>query len=171
MRGRALALATALALALGCASSEGSAADDAPVLSFPMALIRLAAGTDTVEMVVELASTVEQQSLGLMERRHLADTAGMLFLYPDDQPPSAGFWMFRTRIPLDIAFTDSLGIIRAIRQMAPCPARLAAGCPSYEPGVPYRAALEVNAGYFTTHGVGMGSRVLLGDTIRVVKGR
>ena len=79
--------------------------------------------------------------------------------------------MFRTRIPLDIAFTDSLGVIRTIRQMAPCTARLAAGCPSYEPGIPYRAALEVNAGYFSTHRIGLGSRVLLDDTVRVVKRR
>jgi len=28
----------------------------------------------------------------------------MLFVYDSTQPPDAGFWMYRTRIPLDIAF-------------------------------------------------------------------
>jgi hypothetical protein len=45
--------------------------------------------------------------------------AGMLFVYDSTQPGNAGFWMYRTRIPLDIAFvcrtlhqpTGQLGII------------------------------------------------------------
>ncbi len=96
-----------------------------------------------------------------MERRVLPDSAGMLFLYASEQPATAGFWMFRTRLPLDIAFLDSSGVVVAIRGMTPCSAELAAGCPTYAPDVPYRAALEVNAGYFERHGVSTGSRVTL----------
>jgi uncharacterized membrane protein (UPF0127 family) len=101
-----------------------------------------------------------------MERRYLPDTASMLFLFATDQPASGGFWMFRTRIPLDIAYVDSLGTIRAIKQMIPCFTDLAQGCPSYPAGVPYRAALEVNAGYFAQHKLDVGSRIILGDTTR-----
>lgn len=72
--------------------------------------------------------------------------------------------MFRTRIPLDIAFVDSLGTVRAVQHMVPCPSTLAQGCPTYEPGAPYRAALEVNAGYLARHGIGVGSRIVLADT-------
>jgi uncharacterized membrane protein (UPF0127 family) len=75
--------------------------------------------------------------------------------------------MFRTRIPLDIAFLDSLGVIRAIVNMVPCTATIVAGCPTYPPTVPYRAALEVNAGYFTRHRMAVGSRVILSDTSRL----
>jgi uncharacterized membrane protein (UPF0127 family) len=132
--------------------------------------MRLIAGSDTLRLLTELASRPDQQTLGLMERRHLADTAGMLFLYPGDQPASAGFWMFRTRIPLDIAFMDSSGTIRAIEHMVPCPTTLAQGCPSYAPGVPYRAALEVNAGYFARHTVTLGAKVTLADTTRHANG-
>jgi uncharacterized membrane protein (UPF0127 family) len=155
-----------LAAVLGCRSGEKAEADAAPVLPFSVARMRLVAGTDTIPLLTELAERPEQHSLGLMERRHLADSAGMLFLYAAEQPSSAGFWMFRTRIPLDIAFVDSLGVIGAIHHMVPCPTDFAQGCPSYTPGVPYRAALEVNAGYFAQHKLKLGDRIVLGDTSR-----
>ena len=99
-----------------------------------------------------------------MERRSLADSAGMLFLYDTTQPQDAAFWMFRTRIPLDIAYIDSTGVIRNIVAMEPCTAVLMKGCPTYPAGVPFRAALEVNKGYFQRHGVALGDRVALEDT-------
>ncbi len=147
----------------GCGSGEKAEPDPPPALAYTSAPLRIIAGADTLRLIVELARSAEQQRLGLMERRHLSDSAGMIFLYATDQPGTAGFWMFRTRIPLDIAFADSLGIIRSIQHMVPCETTLAQGCPSYPPGVPYRAALEVNAGYFARHKVVVGSQVLLGD--------
>ena len=99
-----------------------------------------------------------------MERRVLADSAGMLFLYPTVQPETSAFWMFRTRIPLDIAFVDSTGVIRSIRTMQPCQSTLIEGCPSYQAGAAYRAALEVNAGFFGRRKVNVGDRLFLEDT-------
>jgi uncharacterized protein len=159
-----------LSAAVSCGSGDKSAADSAPVLPFASAPLRLVAGADTARLLAELAESSEQHSLGLMERHQLADSAGMLFIYSSEQPASAAFWMFRTRIPLDIAFVDSLGAIRAILHMVPCTATFAEACPTYPPGVPYRAALEVSAGYFARHTLGLGSRIVLGDTSQRVNG-
>lgn len=137
-------------------------------MSFDSATLSLVSGRDTVRLSVELAVTPEQKTMGLMERRHLAENAGMLFVYDSTQPPDAGFWMFRTRIPLDIAFLDSLGVVRATRTMVPCETILAQGCPTYAPGVPYRYALEVNSGYFERHGITVGSAALLPKVPRAI---
>lgn len=108
---------------------------------------------------VEMARTAAERRQGLMEREHLAEDAGMLFLYSDTQSPLNGFWMYRTLIPLDIAFLDAEGRIRAIRHMEPCGSDNPRDCPVTMPGVAYRAALEVNAGTFEALGVEEGDCV------------
>ena len=153
---------------LGLAACRQSAADDRTdydhVLAFDTAQIRIATASDTTSVTVELAQTQPQQTLGLMERRGLAPMAGMLFIYATTQPATGAFWMFRTRIALDIAFIDSAGTIRTIQTMQPCPSPFAQACPEYSAGAPYRTALEVNAGFFARHGIRPGDRVLLADT-------
>jgi uncharacterized protein len=151
---------------LACSDGKEPEADPAPLLSFDTTRVRIVSRTDTISLLVELAKTQEQKTMGLMERTHLADSSGMLFLYEATQPGTAGFWMFRTKIPLDIAFVDSAGVIRAIRNMVPCTTATAGGCPTYNPDVPYRAALEVNAGFFQRRSIGVGDRVVLADTGR-----
>jgi uncharacterized membrane protein (UPF0127 family) len=147
-------------------SDEQSSESDRVILPFDTARIRLLTRADTLRLVVELAVKPEQHTLGLMERRQLPDSAGMLFLYDATQPDSSAYWMYRTLIPLDIAYIDSAGTIRSIRHMEPCRTMLAQGCPTYPAGAPFRAALEVNAGYFARHGVQLGDRVRLADTTK-----
>jgi uncharacterized membrane protein (UPF0127 family) len=147
-----------------CGERPAPASDaDERILAFDSATARLATRRDTVPLVLELATTAEQQRLGLMERRHLPERAGMLFVYDSIQPRDAGFWMYRTRLPLDIAFLDSAGVIRSIRAMVPCTATITEGCPSYAPGVPYRSALEVNAGALARWGAEPGARLRVED--------
>lgn len=134
------------------------------LLAFDTASVRLTTAKDTTRVIAELAESEEQRTMGLMERRSLAPNAGMLFLYSTTQPDTAAFWMFRTRIPLDIAFFDSAGTIRSVQTMRPCQSALAQGCPSYPARAPFRGALEVNAGYFAQHDVRVGSRLFLQDT-------
>ena len=151
-----------LILGLGLAACKREATPEAtvPLMAFDSARARLVTATDTVALSIEVARTKEQQTIGLMERPHLADSAGMLFVYDTVQPPTAAFWMFRTLIPLDIAFADSAGIIRSIVHMVPCQAATAGACPNYPPGVAYRSALEVNAGYFARNAIKIGDRLV-----------
>lgn len=148
-----------LAAAGACSPGDADSIQGGQVLSFDKRRIHVVTGADSVPVNVEVAASAEQRTLGLMERTRLAPDSGMLFVYDADQPANAGFWMFRTRIPLDIAFADSTGVIGAVRTMAPCTATLAAGCPNYEPGVAYRYALEVNGGFFAQHRIAPGSRL------------
>jgi uncharacterized protein len=150
---------------LACGNGKDPEPEPASLLQFDTAHVRIVSRTDTIPLLVELAKTNEQRTMGLMERTRLADTAGMLFLYDDMQPANAGFWMFRTRIPLDIAFADSSGVIRSIRNMVPCTTATAAQCPTYEPGARYQFALEVNSGFFGRQRVAIGDRLILADTL------
>lgn len=110
---------------------------------------------------VELAEQPAQRAHGLMGRERLAPDAGMLFLYERPQSPDSGFWMYRTLIPLDIAFIDGDGRIAAIRHMSPCGSDTSGDCRAYRAGVVYRAALEVNAGYFAERDIRVGDCVSL----------
>jgi uncharacterized protein len=158
-----LSLLTAALLLSGCPRP----AEDPPelggvareALDFRTAGARIVTAQDTIHLRVEIAETAPQRSYGLMERAELPADAGMLFTYDELQPPNAGFWMFRTRIPLDIAYLGEDGEILTILQMDPCPSPAPQWCPAYEPGIAYRAALEVNRGYFQLHGIVPGDRV------------
>jgi uncharacterized membrane protein (UPF0127 family) len=154
---------------VACRGEPQQEAEAAPLITFDTSHVRIVSKTDTIPLLVELARTSNEKTMGLMERTHLADSAGMLFIYDGMQPANAGFWMFRTKIPLDIAFVDSAGVIRSIRNMVPCTTATAVNCPTYEPGVPYRAALEVNAGFFQARKVAIGDRVILADTLERIR--
>ena len=119
----------------------------------------LIAGNREVPITVELARTPEQRSKGLMGRTELAGNAGMLFIYASPRRPDQGFWMYRTLIPLDIAYLDENGVIGAIVAMAPCPSERGSECPSYPAGVPYSLALEMNQGFFEAHDISVGDRL------------
>ncbi len=135
-------------------------ADYSNLGSFDTVAVEIITAGDTLEVQAELAASEEQRQLGLMERTQLPEDHGMLFVYDEVQDSTASFWMYRTRIPLDIAFVDTAGRIVAIRTMQPCESPYAQRCPVYPAGAPFSSALEMNQGYFQRHGV------QLGDIIR-----
>lgn len=132
-----------------------------PPVSFDTASVVIETERGDVRITVELAATDYQRGYGLMERASLPLEYGMLFTYARPQDPASGFWMYRTLIPLDIAFLDEAGVIVAIEQMDPCESPNPRMCPIYSAGVPYMAALEVNRGAFERWGVRLGDRVRL----------
>ncbi len=133
-------------------------------IPFDTARARVLAGGDTIPLLVEVAETDEQRRYGLSRRPALDSASGMIFLYDSVRPDSTGFWMWRTRIPLDIAYLDSAGRILAVRGMDACDVPDPDVCRTYRAGVEYRAALEVNRGWFARHGVEVG------DTVRLNRG-
>lgn len=69
-------------------------------------------------ITVEIAEDEASRQQGLMHRRQLTLSEGMLFLFPE--PDSLSFWMKNTMLPLDIMFVaaDS-SIINIARRTTP----------------------------------------------------
>lgn len=109
----------------------------------------VAFGTDTV--IAMIAATAGARDTGLMNVTSLAPNAGMLFVFADTT--STGFWMENTPLPLSIAFIDANMTVVNTDDMAP-----ETLTPHY-PARPYRYALEVNQGWFASHGVTAGTVV------------
>jgi uncharacterized membrane protein (UPF0127 family) len=136
-------------------------APELTAVSFDTATLTFITATDSIAMRVEIAERADQRAYGLMDRDELAPDAGMIFLHQQMQHQDSGFWMYRTRFPLDIAYFDGAGRIQAIRQMMPCTSTDAAQCVGYAAGVPFYGAVEANRGYFVRNGIGVGDRIVL----------
>lgn len=107
---------------------------------------------------VEIAATEEERAKGLMHRKSLESSSGMLFVFEKDSRLS--FWMKDTSIPLSIAFISTDGTIKEICDMVPY---------SLEPvrsSMSVRYALEVNRGYFSENGIKPGDTVILPEQYR-----
>ncbi len=107
------------------------------------------------EIRVEVAQTPEERSHGLMGRKHLGKDEGMLFIFETED--RHGFWMKNTFLPLSIAFIGKDGRIVWITDMKPLT------LDSHVPPRPILYALEMNKGWFSSHGV------KVGDVIRFSK--
>ncbi|MFO8076214.1 MAG: DUF192 domain-containing protein [Egibacteraceae bacterium] len=99
-------------------------------------------------LTVYLADTPALRREGLMGWERLPEGTGMLFVF--DEEREGGFWMKDTLLPLSIAFADAEGHLVAILDMEPCEAD---PCPTYDPDVAYRYALEVEQGALERRGV------------------
>ncbi len=149
-------------LALSFAACKEAEPPYVSPVTWDTAQVVIAGAADTARLLVEISDTEARKSYGLMARPSLNPESGMLFTYDSAQAGDRAFWMFRTKMPLDIAFIDSAGAIGRILEMVPCESELyAEACPRYEPSVPYWSALEVNQGWFGRHGIAEG------DTVRV----
>lgn len=131
-------------------------------IPFDSARVSVITDADTLPLVVEVAESDQERQFGLSRRPSLDPQSGMIFLFDSLRTPEQGFWMWRTIVPLDIAFLDENGVIGSIVGMEPCADALyAEACPTYPAGAPYIQALEVNRGWFREQGVEVGDRVVL----------
>ena len=95
---------------------------------------------------IEVAQTPEESQQGLMYRRSMADSLGMLFIFDVEEEQS--FWMKNTYLPLDIIYVNAKKQIVSIAQNCK---------PLSEESIPSNGetkyVVEVNAGYAAKSGL------------------
>jgi uncharacterized membrane protein (UPF0127 family) len=102
-------------------------------------------------IMAEVAHTRAARTQGLAHRQMLPESQGMLFIFPE--PVLFGMWMRNTHVPLSVAFLDEHGVIINIALMQPNTlARHYALRPA-------KYALELNRGWFASHGVQPGMQI------------
>ena len=126
-----------------------------PPLDAKMRLEKLvlvtAAGERAIE--VEVAETLQEKAVGLMFRRSLPESSGMLFPY--EAPQEVTMWMRNTFIPLDMVFIRADGVVHRIEaRTEPLSERTIAS------QGPVTAVLELAGGVAEKLGLRPGDRVL-----------
>jgi uncharacterized protein len=101
------------------------------------------------KLTIEIADNDAETTQGLMYRRSMPDSCGMVFIMPNYEPQK--FWMKNTYIPLDIIFLDESKKIVTIQ--ANTTPFSEAGVESYDKA---KFVLEVNAGYCKLKGIKKG---------------
>jgi len=101
---------------------------------------------------VEMATTSEQQTVGLMFRHSVPVDGGMLFDW--GVPRESQMWMRNTLIPLDMVFINADGSVRSIAENT-VPQSLAV----IASHGPVRATLELAAGVTEKDDIRVGDRV------------
>jgi uncharacterized protein len=114
--------------------------------------LEIASKTGVHVFSVELAVTDEERERGLMFRRSVPESTGMLFDFKRDQEVT--MWMKNTYVSLDMIFIRSDGRIRRIAENTETESLKI--IPS---GGPVRAVLEVAAGTARKLGIEPGDRV------------
>ena len=98
------------------------------------------------KLTIEIADNEAETTQGLMYRRTMPDSCGMVFIFADSQPRS--FWMKNTYLPLDILYLDeSKKIVTIQANRTPFSEEQ---IPSFENA---KYVLEVNAGYCKRKGI------------------
>jgi hypothetical protein len=105
---------------------------------------------------LEVADTPEKRRWGLMQRKHLPENQGMLFVF--ENPQKAVFWMKDCFISLDIIFLKGNKIVNMYTRVPPCEEE---PCELY-PSIEFvDKVIEVNAGFADKY------NVKINDTVEV----
>lgn len=140
-RTRRYAIQLALVGLVACAGSPPAPAQ--------MPEITLAIGGQ--KLTAEVAATDPERMQGLMHRRMMPESRGMLFVFTNVSRHA--MWMKNTFIPLSVAFIDANGVITNIEDMQPHT------LDSHGATQPVRYALEMNLGWFAKRGIKAGAKI------------
>jgi hypothetical protein len=122
-------------------------AQEAPQMNLPR--VKLSAGMHQIDAQVALQP--EQRQIGLMFRKEMPASEGMLFVF--EQASKQCFWMKNTLIPLTAAFVADDGTIVNLADMKP------QVTDSHCSDKPVRYVLEMNLGWFAKKGFKAGSKL------------
>jgi len=111
--------------------------------------IKITAGMHLID--TQVAASPEQRSTGLMFRREMPQSEGMLFVF--EQATVQCFWMKNTLLPLTAAFVADDGTIVNLADMKP------QTTDSHCSTQPVRYVLEMNQGWFGKKGIKAGFRL------------
>ena len=111
--------------------------------------IKITAGMHLID--AQVAGTPEQRATGLMLRKEMPTSEGMLFVF--ERPESQCFWMKNTLLPLTAAFVADDGTIVNLADMKP--QTTDAHCSDK----PVRFVLEMNQGWFEKRGIKAGAKL------------
>ena len=116
----------------------------------------------TVTIQAEVADEPDERAKGLMNRKELAKSNGMLFVYY--YPSAPQFWMKNTLIPLDILFSDKKGRIIKIFKNVP---KLSDNKITAGEGVSF--VLEINSGLIEEFEIDQTWRMNFSDFFKTAK--
>jgi hypothetical protein len=106
----------------------------------------------TKKIEIEVADNDQERSRGLMDRRSLQESVGMLFIFERAEPQQ--FWMRNTYIPLDIIFIDAnKEIVKIHKYAAPH------SVDSYPSQKDALYVVEVNGGFTDKYNIQEGDRI------------
>src|SRR6266436_8942036 len=134
------------------AVAAGLAASPPTAHSAEQQTLEIASKTGVHLFGVEIAVTDEERARGLMYRRSVPESYGMLFDFKRDQEVT--MWMHNTYVSLDMIFIQSDGRIRRIAENTETESDKIISS-----GGPVRAVLEVVAGTAKKYGIEAGDRV------------
>jgi len=116
-----------------------------PTVTFP----------DGAVVRVEIADSSHERTTGLSEHIFLHEDRGMLFVF--DGPAQPSFWMKDMDFPIDIIWILGETVVGIEENVPVLPEGVAEGdMPRYQPASPVDRVLEVNAGFASVHGLGLG---------------
>ena len=108
---------------------------------------------EKVNLCVELAISQREKSKGLMYRKDLSNSDGMLFIWKNEDKRC--MWMKNTYIPLDLGFFREDMTLIEVKDLTP--RSLESVCSSE----PAKYALELTKGWFSSHNIENNSKIVL----------
>lgn len=143
-----------LMMLLSANAALPEAAAPEPLTAFPQSLLAIKSATGkVVNFKIWTADTEQREQQGLMFIRNMDEHAGMLFMFPQNQPVT--MWMKNTYISLDLLFLNARGKIDYIAAGATPLSETIIGPPT-----PEYAVLELKGGACERLGIKVGDIVL-----------